>query len=175
MMLIDYLRMGQVAPSIQDPYELQMFEEELKYWAFDSKEMQKKKHFFSELQIRVFDIVPTNLDHVIMNRWNQLGVFDVTKYLGELDENEIDMSMPISVNQRYGNSVKSGQLNEDQRLVGIGRKEGLSYIFEGLWDKDFKPIFLRSIEKADGSYYIGHYKNYERHGLGKFVSADGTT
>lgn len=150
-----------------------MFEEELRYWAFDSKEEEQKKKFFGELQTKVFDIQPTNLDQDIMSRWHQLGIFNVKQHIGSLDESLIDMKIPISVNQRHALSVKSGQLNSEQRLVGIGRKEGISYIFEGLWDKDFKPIFLRSIEKSDGSYYIGHYKNYERHGLGKFVDANG--
>lgn len=109
-----------------------------------------------------------------MKRYKELGKFIVTDHIGKFEDLEIDMEIPVSVNQRYGNSVKSGQLNSEQRLIGIGRKEGGSYIFEGLWDKNFKPIFLRSIEKADGSYYIGHYKNYERHGLGKFVDANGS-
>lgn len=43
LMLIDYLRMGQKIPQIKEEYDIQMFEEELRYWAFDSPEEQKKK------------------------------------------------------------------------------------------------------------------------------------
>lgn len=177
-LLLDYLRMGQKTPKLKDEYEMQLFEEELSYWAFDqlpTPEESERANFFKDVQENIFDKEPQNVQPEIMAKWKELGPFDALLHLSEKDKYAIDISQPISVNKNFDNGaiIKSGQLNQQDRLVGIGRKEGWAYLFEGLWDSKFKPVFLRSLEKRDGSYYIGHYKDFERHGRGKLVLANG--
>lgn len=64
-------------PKFKDQYDQMMFEEELKYWCFDTPEETSRKAFFNQLQTRVFNQEPTNLEFKILKKWQELGPFDV--------------------------------------------------------------------------------------------------
>lgn len=101
--------------------------------------------------------------------------FKKWKELGPLTVHDINSHSAINLSQDLiiqKSNVYTGQLDQNERLEGIGRIVWTDYIYEGQYANDKRCGYGRLI--TNNEYYIGMWRENQKHGKGKLVKKDGT-
>lgn len=178
-MVISYLRNDMWYPEIEDETLRKRFERELEFLLLKKQDSNS----LIELQ-KVYEKEPRFLDQkqlmpAVMNRWRQLGPFEVQKNIRKhnlqfdaalelIHDREHDEMMLYSgqdCTTRTGRYIYTDQLLEGQFAIYEDDNEEDDCGLDG---------YGRVIYEA-GDYYEGFFHDGKRHGQGKFVYANGVT
>mmetsp|Transcript_7923 Transcript_7923/g.13296 ORF Transcript_7923/g.13296 Transcript_7923/m.13296 type:complete len:360 (-) Transcript_7923:16-1095(-) len=176
--LINFLRSGRnLEVNSTDQIQNQIFLDELKYWGIKSKkEEQEMKRLEAKIP-KIVDILTKTPSVSQFTKLNETGdYYKRWRELGPLSVHEINRHSPINLSTDLiiqKSNVYTGQLDQNERLEGIGRIVWTDYIYEGQYANDKRCGFGRLI--TNNEYYVGMWKENQKHGHGKLVKKDGTT